>query len=332
MKILVTGGAGYIGSHTVKELVKLGHQVLVYDNLSNGHKEAVNKKAKLVVGDLADSEKLNKAFKSFKPDAVVHFAAFIEVPESVSNPGKYYFNNVCFSVNLLETMVKNNVKYIIFSSSAAVYGEPKKIPIKETDPTIPVNPYGESKLMFEHILRDYDIAYGIKSVSLRYFNAAGDSSDGEIGQDPKHLSHIIPIVIEAAMGKRKSFTIFGSDYATPDGTCVRDYIHVEDLASAHVLALKYLIKNKKTDVFNLGKGFGNSNKEIVDAVKKASDIDFKVEYGTRRAGDPARLIADSSKAKRILKWKPKYDKIDRIVETAWKWHKNHPDGYEKNVE
>lgn len=327
MKVLVTGGAGYIGSHTVKEMSKRGHQVLVYDNLSNGHREAVHKKAKLVVGDLGDSEKLNSSFKSFRPDAVIHFAAFIEVPESVSNPGKYYFNNVCFGVNLLETMVKHRCRYIIFSSSAAVYGEPKKIPIKETDPTIPVNPYGATKLIFEQILKDYDTAYKIKSISLRYFNAAGASAEGEIGQDPKHFSHIIPIVIQAALGSRKSFTIFGTDYPTPDGTCIRDYIHVEDLASAHILALEYLLKNKISDVFNLGKGKGNSNKEVVDAVKKTSKIDFKVKYGPRRAGDPARLVANSDKAKHILKWHPKYDKIERIVETAWKWHKNHPDGY-----
>ena len=249
------------------------------------------------------------------------------MPESVSNPGKYYFNNICFGINLLETMVKYKTKYIIFSSSAAVYGEPKKIPIKESDPTIPVNPYGETKLMFEKILHDYDTAYGIKSISLRYFNAAGASADGEIGQDPKHLSHIIPIVIQAAMGIRPSFTIFGKDYPTPDGTCIRDYIHVEDLANAHILSLKYLIKTNKTNVYNLGKGTGNSNKEIVDAVKKVSGVDFKVIYGPRRAGDPARLIADSKRAKHDLKWKLKYDKIESIVKTAWKWHKSHPEGY-----
>lgn len=329
MKVFVTGGAGYIGSHTVKELIVQGHNVLVYDNLSNGHKKAVDKKAKLVIGDLGDLKKLNSTFKSFKPDAIIHFAAFIEVPESVENPGKYYYNNISFGINLLEAMAKNKVKYIIFSSSAAVYGEPKKIPIKETDPTIPVNPYGKTKLMFEEILKDYDVAHGIKSISLRYFNAAGASKDGEIGQDPKHLSHIIPIVIETALGKRNCFTIFGDDYHTPDGTCIRDYIHVEDLASAHILALRYLLKKKQSDIFNLGKGSGNSNKEIIEAVKKVSGLNFKVVYGPRRAGDPARLIADSSRAKRILKWEPKYDKIERIVETAWKWHKNHPNGYKR---
>ena len=328
MKILVTGGAGYIGSQTVKELANKGFEILVYDNLTSGHSKAIDPQVKLVVGDLADIDKLNKVFKSFQPDAVIHFAAFIEVPESVNNPGKYYYNNVCFGLNLLEAMVKHNVKYLVFSSSAAVYGNPKKVPIKESDEKSPINPYGWTKFMFEEILKDYDRAYGIKSISLRYFNAAGASSDGEIGQDSMHFSHIIPIIIETALGKNKNFTIYGKDYPTPDGTCIRDYIHVEDLASAHILALKYLSKHNVSNVYNLGKGSGNSNKELVDCVKKISKNNFKVAYGPKRPGDPAKLIADSSRAKRDLKWKPKYDSIESIIKTAWDWHKNHPNGFQ----
>jgi UDP-glucose 4-epimerase len=327
MKILVTGGAGYIGSHTVKELVNNKHKVLIYDNLSSGHKEAVNAKAKLVVRDLADLDKLNKVFKSFKPEAVIHFAAFIEVPESVENPGKYYYNNVCFGINLLEAMAKYKVKNIIFSSSAAVYGNPEKVPVSEDSDKNPINPYGQTKLMFEEILKDYDVAYGIKSVALRYFNAAGASASGEIGQDPKHFTHVIPIIIKTALGEFKEFTIYGKDYPTPDGTCIRDYIHVEDLARAHRLALDYLKKQKKSNVFNLGKGKGNSNLELVNCVKKIAGINFKVKYGPRRPGDPARLIADAKKAAKELKWTPKYDRIESIIETAYNWHKNHPKGY-----
>jgi len=326
-RILVTGGAGYIGSHTVKKLINEGYRVLVYDNLSDGHKEAVHPKAELVVGDIGDSDKINQAMKRFKPDAVINFAGFIQVGESIKNPGKYFYNNDCFGINLMEAMVKNKVKYIIYSSSAGVYGEPKKVPIKEDDPKNPINTYGRTKLVFEWILKSYEEAFGIKWTALRYFNAAGASKDGELGEDHITETHIIPLIIQTAMDKNKEFKIFGNDYPTPDGTCVRDYIHVEDLASAHVLALEYLIKTSKCEVCNLGIGKGYSNQELVNAVKKVSKINFKVHYGPRRSGDPAQLIADSSKAKRILKWQPKYDKIERIIETAWKWHIGHPNGY-----
>lgn len=328
-KILVTGGAGYIGSHTVKELIRQDCEVLVYDNMSDGHKEAVDKKAKLVVGDIADERKLNSTFKSFKPEAVIHFAGFIQVGESVKNPAKYYYNNFCFGVNLLETMMKNKVNYLIYSSSAGVYGEPKHIPIKEGDLKEPVNTYGVTKLMFEKALKSFEEAYGLKWVALRYFNAAGASSNGKMGEDHDPETHIIPVIIQTALGQRKELTIFGNDYPTPDGTCVRDYIHVEDLAIAHYLALNYLKKTNSSDIFNLGIGKGFSNNELIKAVKKISGKNFKVVYGPRRTGDPAKLIADSSRARRILKWQPKYVTIESIIKTTWNWYKNHPQGFKE---
>lgn len=327
MKILVTGGAGYIGSHTVKELVKQKNQVVVYDNLSHGHKLAVDKKAKLIVGDLGDLKKLDQTFKTEKPDAVIHFSGFIEVSESVNNPAKYYYNNVCFTIGLLETMVKNNCRYIVFSSSAGVYGQPKKMPISENNLQNPINTYGRTKLMIEWILKSYEEAYDLKYCALRYFNASGASSDSEIGEDHTPETHIIPLIIQTALGQSKEFTIFGKDYKTSDGTCIRDYVHVEDLASVHIKALAYLKNTGKSDIFNIGIGKGFSNLELVEAVKKVSNTDFKIKYGPRRQGDPNKLVADSTKAQKILNWKPKYVKIKDIIRTAWEWHKNHPCGF-----
>lgn len=327
MKILVAGGAGYIGSHTVKELIRQNYKVVVYDSMIHGHKQAVDRQAKLIIGDLGDLNKLDKAFKTEKPDAVIHFAGFIQVGESVTNPGKYYLNNVCFGLNLMEVMAKYKTRYIIYSSSAGVYGQPKKMPIAEIDPTEPINTYGRTKLMFEKILKSYEEAYDIKYCALRYFNAAGASKDGEIGEDHDPETHIIPLIIQTAIGQRKEFTIFGRDYKTPDKTCVRDYIHVEDLACAHIKAIEYLKAINKSNIFNLGVGKGFSNKKLVDATKKVSSIDFKVKYGPRREGDPDELVADSSRAKKILNWRPEYVKIEDIIRTAWQWHKNHPRGF-----
>lgn len=327
MKILVTGGAGYIGSHTVKELIKQKFQVVVYDNLSYGHRKAVDKKAKLIVGDVGNTKKLDQVFKTEKPDAVIHFAGFIQVSESVKNPAKYYYNNTCFTVGLLETMVKNNCRYIVFSSSAGVYGQPKKMPISEDDPKDPINTYGRTKLMVEKILQSYNEAYGIKYCALRYFNASGASQDSEIGEDHNPETHIIPLIIQTALGRQKEFTIFGKDYKTPDGTCIRDYIHVEDMADAHIKAIKYLKTKNKSDIFNFGIGKGFSNLELIKAVKKVSGVDFPVKYGPRRSGDPDELIADSTRAKKILNWQPEYVKIEDIIRTAWEWHKNHSSGF-----
>jgi len=329
MKILVTGGAGYIGSHTVKALIKDGYKVIVYDDLSGGHKDAVDKKAKLITANLTDFSKLNKTLKKEKIDAVIHFAGSIQVGESQKRPEKYFYNNVCAGTLLVDAMVRNNVKYIIYSSSAGVYGEPKKVPIKEKDSKNPISTYGRTKLMFEEVLERFADAYKLNYCALRYFNAAGASSDACIGEDHHPETHIIPLIIQTALGKRKKFTIFGNDYKTKDGTCIRDYIHVEDLADAHIKALKKIKKEKKNLIYNLGLGRGFSNLELVNAVKKVSGIDFKVDYGKRRIGDPAKLIADSSRAKKELKWKPKYDNIEDIIETAYNWHKNNPKGFKK---
>lgn len=329
MKILVTGGAGYIGSHTIKELIRQGYKIVVYDNLSDGHKEALPKEAKLVVADLANISQLDKTIRNEKPEAVIHFAGSIQVGESVKNPGKYYINNFFVGINLLEMMVKHHLKYLVYSSSAGVYGNPDRIPIKEDDAKNPVNTYGRTKLMFENALQSYEAAYGLKYVALRYFNAAGASSDGSIGEDHYPETHIIPLIISTALGKHKEFKVFGNDYPTPDGTCIRDYIHVEDLAAAHDLALQYLLKGNQSNIFNLGIGKGFSNKELINAVKKISGQNFKVAIGSRRAGDPARLVANSQKAQKLLKWQPKYVKIEDIIKTAWNWHCKNPQGFAK---
>jgi UDP-glucose 4-epimerase len=327
-KILVTGGAGYIGSFTVLALRKAGYEPIVFDNLETGHKQAIGK-TKIYLGDLRkDLALLNKVFKTEKPEAVIHFAAYIEVGESVENPQKYFLNNVVGSLNLLQTMMENNVSRFVYSSSAAVYGEPTKTPIKEDDPKEPTNPYGETKLMVEKILDWYGKAYDFSSVSLRYFNAAGAALDGSMGQDYPRPTHLITRACEAAQGKRKDFKINGDDYDTPDGTCIRDYIHVLDLAEAHVLALEFLEKGGRGyNVYNVGTGKGHSVLEVVETVKKISGVPFSSPIGKRRAGDPARLIASPEKIKKELNFKPKYSDLKTIVKSAWKWHKTHPKGF-----
>ncbi len=321
MRILLTGGAGYIGSHVVKLLAKKGYEVLVIDNLSTGHKEAVIY-GKLEVVDLKEKEKLSELIKEFKPDAVMHFAASIEVEESVRNPTKYYRNNTVNTLNLLEAMIENGVKFFIFSSTAAVYGIPEEIPIREDASLRPINPYGKSKAFVEEILKDFDSAYGLKYISLRYFNVAGADPEGELGQSYKKATHLITRALKTAKGEFDKLYIFGTDYPTPDGTAIRDYIHVMDLAEAHILALEYLLENKKSDIFNLGYGHGYSVREVVDIVKRVTGIDFPVEETARRPGDPPVLIADSSKAKSVLNWNPKYDNLGFIIKTAWNWELN----------
>lgn len=321
LKVLVTGGAGYIGSHVVKALGEKGIKVLIVDNLLKGHKEAVLY-GDLIVGDLKDRELLDSIFKEFKPDAVMHFAAFIEVGESVKEPLKYYRNNSFNTLNLLEVMLLNGVKRFIFSSTAAVYGNPQVVPIPETESLKPINPYGQSKAFVEKILEDFSSSYGLKYVSLRYFNAAGADPKGRIGESHFPETHLIPLVLKAAKGEREDVKIFGTDYPTKDGTCVRDYIHVDDLAEAHVLALEYLIEGGESEVFNCGYGRGFSVREVIDVAKKVTGRYFKVEEVERRPGDPAVLVADSSKLKSKLDWKPRFDDLEYIVETAWNWELN----------
>lgn len=317
--ILIIGGAGYIGSHINKELNKQGYKTVVFDSLVKGHKEAV-KWGELYEGDLANIEDLRGVFKKYPIEAVLHFAAFIEVGESVKDPQKYYQNNVKNTLNLFQVMLENEVKKIIFSSTAATFGNPQYVPIDEKHPQFPINPYGQAKLMVEKILGDYDVAYGLKYVALRYFNACGADLDAEIGENHNPESHLIPLILDAAAGKREDIKIFGTDYPTPDGTCVRDYVHVIDLAQAHILALKYLMDGNESNNFNLGNGKGFSVKEMIDVTKKVTGIDFKVTEVERRAGDPPELVADSKKAKEILGWKPQYADLETIVSSAWKWH------------
>ncbi|MDD4938218.1 MAG: UDP-glucose 4-epimerase GalE [Candidatus Shapirobacteria bacterium] len=317
--ILVVGGAGYIGSHINKELNKEGYKTVIFDSLVKGHKEAV-KWGEFFEGDLSDIEQIREVFKKYPIEAVMHFAAFIEVGESVKDPQKYYQNNLENTLNLFQVMLENNVKKIIFSSTAATFGNPEYIPIDEKHPQNPINPYGQAKLMVEKILSDYDNAYELKSVALRYFNACGADLDGEIGENHSPESHLIPLILDAAIGKREDIKIFGTDYPTPDGTCVRDYIHVIDLAQAHVLALKYLMDKNQSDRFNLGNGNGFSVREVIDMAKKVTGIDFKVTEADRRPGDPPELVADSKKAKEVLRWSPKYADLQVIIDSAWKWH------------
>lgn len=316
--ILVTGGAGYIGSHTIKQLLGEGHDVVALDNLSAGHRELVLCE-EFVAGDLADSPLLKRTFKRYPIRAVIHFAAHTSVPESVSHPGKYYWNNVGCGLNLLETMIESGVKTIVFSSSAAVYGDPLRVPIAEDHPKEPKNPYGRTKLVFEGVLHDYGVAHGLRHMSLRYFNAAGSDPEGEIGECHDPETHLIPIVLEAAIGKRPHVQIFGTDYDTPDGTAVRDYIHVTDLARAHVLALKALEGRSAAPAYNLGIGRGYTVREVVEVCRKVSGREIRAVEGPRRAGDPAALVAAPSRAKRDLGWEPKFTTLEPIVETAWAW-------------
>lgn len=320
MNILIVGGAGYIGSHANKLLHQSGLHTIVLDNLSRGHKELV-RWGTFMYGDLENKTLLQDIFRKYSVDAVMHFSAFAYVGESYNNPAIYYQNNVSNTINLLNTMLEYNVKKFIFSSSCAIFGEPQYLPIDEEHPKNPINPYGWSKLMVEKILDDYDRAYGMKYVSLRYFNAAGADPDGEIGEIHQPETHLIPLVIEAALGKKERVEVFGNDYDTKDGTCVRDYIHVSDLADAHYRALDWLIKGNKSEVFNLGNGKGFSVREIIDTVRGHSKTDFKVENISRRPGDPAILIGSSEKAKELLGWNPKFTDINDIIKTAWEWHK-----------
>ncbi|OPZ93806.1 MAG: UDP-glucose 4-epimerase [Firmicutes bacterium ADurb.Bin419] len=326
MAVLVTGGAGYIGSHTVAELLERNEEVIIVDNLEKGHKSAVLG-GKLIVGDLRDKEFIKNVFLQNDIEAVIHFAAYIEVGESVTDPLKYYNNNVAVTLNLLTAMKEAGVKKVVFSSTAATYGEPENIPILETDRTFPTNPYGETKLSVEKALKWSDGAYGIKHVILRYFNACGAHASGNIGEDHSPESHLIPLIIQAAMGKRDSIKLFGNDYNTPDGTCVRDYIHVSDLAQAHYLALQKLRKGDRSDIYNLGNGKGFSVKEVVEVVRKVTGRNITAVDAPRRPGDPAILVASSEKIKKELNWQPKMNDLETIVSTAWEWHSKHPDGY-----
>jgi len=318
--ILIVGGAGYIGSHVNKLINNHGFETVVFDNLEKGHKEAV-KWGKLEVGDLSKIEEIEAVFNKYPIDAVFDFVSYIEVGESVKDPEKYYLNNVKNNLNLLSVMRKHNVNKIIFSSTAATFGMPEKIPISEDNLQKPINPYGRTKLMIEEIFKDYDAAYGLRYVVFRYFNACGADKDSEIGEWHEPESHLIPILLEVAQGKREFFQLNGTDFATEDGTCIRDYVHVEDLATAHLLGLKHLMAKGESKFYNLGSGKGYSNKQVMETVKKVTGVDFKVVYGPRRPGDPDILLASSDKIKSELGWQPAYDNLEEIITTAWEWQK-----------
>ncbi|GGK34169.1 UDP-glucose 4-epimerase GalE [Caldalkalibacillus thermarum] len=327
--ILIIGGAGYIGSHAVKACIDKGYDVVVLDNLSTGHDQAVDPRAIFVKGNLGDESLLKKIFLQHKIQAVMHFAAHSLVGESVQEPLKYYDNNVSATVTLIKEMLRHNVKRFIFSSTAATYGIPDAELIDETCPTNPINPYGRSKLMVEQMLDDAAKAYGLSYVSLRYFNAAGADESGKIGEDHDPETHLIPLVLQHLLGKRESISVFGTDYDTPDGTCIRDYIHVTDLADAHVLALQQLLEEDQVaEVYNLGNGAGYSVKEVIETCEKVTGLKANVVIADRRPGDPPRLVASSEKIHNRLGWKPKYD-LEAIIQTAWHWHKQHPNGYDK---
>lgn len=328
MSILVCGGAGYIGSHTVEELITKGEKVIVVDNLQKGHRAAVNPQAKLYVGDIRDEAFLDQVFKENDIEAVIDFAAESLVGESVQDPLKYYHNNVYGTVILLKKMNEYKVNKIVFSSTAATYGEPENIPILERDKTLPTNPYGDTKLAVEKMLKWSDNAYGIKYVVLRYFNAAGAHKSGKIGEDHSPESHLIPIILQVALGKREKIMVFGDDYSTEDGSCIRDYIHVTDLAEAHILAVEKLRKDNTSSTYNLGNGKGFSVKEVIEATRAVTGKEILAEIAPRRAGDPAVLIASSDKIIKELGWNPKYNTLEEIIQTAWDWHRTHPDGYQ----
>jgi UDP-glucose 4-epimerase len=325
MNVLVCGGAGYIGSHTVMELLDKGYDVTVADNLEKGHREAVSPKARLIVGDLRDERFVDKIFAENKIDAVVDFAAYSLVGESVGEPLKYYRNNLYGTLNLVEAMKNHGIRYIVFSSTAATYGEPKETPILETAPTNPTNPYGETKLSVEKMLKWVDNAFGLRYAALRYFNVAGAHISGKIGEDHDPETHLIPNVLKAAQGG--SLTLFGDDYPTPDGTCVRDYIHVTDLSNAHILALEKIMSADESRIYNLGNGNGFSNKQIIDCAEKVTGKKIRYTVAGRRDGDPTTLVASSDKIIGELGWKPKYAALETIIETAWAWHTARPNGY-----
>jgi UDP-glucose 4-epimerase len=325
MRILVTGGAGYIGSHTALLLLSRGHQVHVYDNLSMGHRRAVPAD-RLIEGDLSDIPRLDHAFLENRIEAVMHFAAFAYVGESVRDPGKYYHNNLTNTLSLMEVMRRHGVWRFVFSSTCATYGVPERVPITEDLPQRPINPYGNAKLAVERALADYSHAYGWGYAALRYFNAAGASSHAEIGEDHDPETHLIPVVLQTALGQRPHVEVFGTDYGTPDGTCIRDYIHVEDLAEAHLLALERLEPGKEFR-YNLGMGRGYSVREVIRTAEEVTGKQVPVKEGPRRAGDPPVLVASAEKIQRELGWRPRYTELRPIIETAWRWHRNHPRGY-----
>ena len=329
MAVLVLGGAGYIGSHTVDRLVEAGKDVVVVDSLVTGHLAAVRKEAKFYQGDLADKDFMRKVFTENPDiDVVIHFAAFSLVAESMKDPLKYFDNNTAGMVKLLEVMNEFDIKYIVFSSTAATYGIPEKMPIYEDDPQLPINPYGESKLMMEKIMKWADEAYGIKWVALRYFNVAGAKPDGSIGEDHGPETHLVPIILQVAQGKRDKLQIYGDDYNTPDGTNIRDYVHPYDLADAHILAMNYLRDGNPSDAFNLGSSTGFSNLEMLKAAREVTGKEIPAEIAGRRGGDPDSLVAASDKARKILGWEPKYDDVHSLIETAWAWHSKHPNGFD----
>ncbi|MFC1767384.1 UDP-glucose 4-epimerase GalE [Candidatus Margulisiibacteriota bacterium] len=328
MSVLVTGGAGFIGSVTSRELLKQGYDVVILDNLSYGHKQTLPKKSKFIEADLLDKASVLSILKKEKIDAVIHFAGFTSVGESVREPLKYFTNNVLSGINLLDSMIEVGADKMIFSSSAAVYGDPKRIPIKEEDELNPESPYGESKRLFEGFLGWYDMAHGIRSVSLRYFNAAGADLENGLGEDHDPETHLIPLILQTASGKRKQIDIYGTDYDTPDGTCVRDYVHVKDLAAAHILALKRLENGGASSQYNLGSSKGHSVREVIDMCKKVTGKNIKAVEAPRRPGDPPKLVASSDKVQKELSFKFKHSDIKNIIETAWEWHSKHPKGYQ----
>ena len=329
MKLLVLGGAGYIGSHTATELLDNGHEVVIADNLVTGYREAIPEKATFYQGDLRDKDFLVDLLTKEKVDAVIHFAAFSLVGESVTNPLKYYENNLYGTKVLLDAMIETGVDKIVFSSTAATYGEPENIPILESDRTCPTNPYGETKLAMEKMISWAAKAHGLHFVSLRYFNACGAHKSGKIGEAHNPESHLIPLVLQVPNGKREFVSIYGNDYDTPDGTCIRDYIHVTDLAKAHILAVEYLMNGGESDIFNLGNGVGYSVKEVIETARKVTGHPIPAKEEARRAGDPARLVASGEKARKILGWEPEIKDLADIISSAWKWHKAHRNGYSK---
>lgn len=329
MAILVLGGAGYIGSHTVYELIDAGRDVVIVDNLQTGFRAAVHPKARFYQVDIRDRKALDEVFEKESIDGVIHFAASSQVGESMSDPLKYYDNNMYGTMVLLQSMVAHHVDKIVFSSTAATYGEPERVPILESDRTCPTNCYGETKLSMEKMMSWVSKAHGLRFVALRYFNACGAHVSGAIGEAHNPETHLLPLILQAPNGQRAKISIFGDDYATKDGTCIRDYIHVTDLAQAHILALDYLMKGGENNVFNLGNGVGFTVKEVIDCARHVTGHPIPAETCPRRAGDPAQLIASSDKAKEVLGWKPQFDDLETIISTAWGWHKNHPHGFEE---
>jgi UDP-glucose 4-epimerase len=326
-RVLVTGGAGYIGSHTVRHLLDAGSEVVVIDDLSTGHRRALPHGVHLVLGSLADPLAIDEALADHEPDAVIHFAGSIEAGESMTDPRRFYSNNVVNALHLLDAVVRAGCVPVVFSSSAAVYGEPATSPITETSPTVPTNVYGETKLVVERVLAAYDAAYGLRSIALRYFNACGARPDGSIGADHRNKTHLITLAMLAALGQRDGIEVFGTDYPTPDGTCIRDYIHVEDLAAAHVVALDALGSGAGSTVYNVGVGRGFSVQEVLDATDRVTGRRLLRKPAPRRPGDPSALVADSSKIRSELGWRPAYTGLDAIIATAWHWHSTHPGGF-----